>query len=192
MPPVPLGTGSFVAAGRLPPRACLCLWMCGSGGGSVLRIMERVLSAAWRWGALAGLYLVLAGETAIAELTAAILAGIAAAALSLGLRRATERVFVIRAPWRRLVLDILWSIARDVLRVGRAFVRVLTAGRTGTIIRQPFAQQPNDAAGAGHRALAVLLASLAPDGYVLAEDRGSLLIHRLSAAPPSRDRAWPT
>jgi len=149
------------------------------------------IRGALRWALLAGLYLVLAGETETAELVAAALAGAAAMALSLLLRYAAERHFRLGAPRGRIALKLPWALLRDSHRVMLALLKASIARHSGAVVRQPFPRMGEGATSAGHRALGVLLASLAPNGYVLAEEKDALLIHRLAPAPPSADRVWP-
>lgn len=85
----------------------------------------------------------------------------------------------------------------DLVRVGLRLLAALKQrpdGAMGTIATQPFRRgDPEDAVAAGRRALVVLGASLAPNGYVLRapQDRDVLVMHRLAAASPNPDAAWP-
>lgn len=154
-------------------------------------IMEAAISGGWRWLALAGLYVVLAGSLEKAELVAAALTGLVAAALSLRLRRAGGRQFRLSAPWLRLALCTGRAVLSDTARVGGALARALFAPCQGTLQRQVFTEREHSAGGAERSALAILLGSLAPNGYVIEEQPGHLLLHRLVPAPPSLDVDWP-
>ncbi len=114
--------------------------------------MDRGAGA--RWVALTGLYLVLAGQIAVSEIVASVLAGLLATAVSLGLRMSAERRFGLRAPWRWLALRTAWALLRDLGRVAQA----VTAGEGGRTARQPFAGAGAEPAVAGRRALATLFA----------------------------------
>lgn len=149
------------------------------------------MAAVLRWAALTALYLALVGQVPIAEVVAGLLSGLAAMLLSWALRAMAERPFALRAPWHRLVPRLALSLARDAARVAIALAKAIPAGGTGESLRQPFAADGDGAAGAGHRALAVLLASLAPNGYVIETGKRALQLHRLAPAAPSADPQWP-
>ncbi|HJT07837.1 MAG TPA: hypothetical protein VJ747_12970 [Stellaceae bacterium] len=153
--------------------------------------MHWAIQGALRWAGLTGLYVVLAGQLSISEMTAGLLTGLAAAALSLALRAAAEQRFRPRAPWHRLGPRLLLAVLRDVNRVAVALAKAMVAGRAGTIQSQPIAPIGEGAAEAGHRALAMLLVSVAPNGYVLESRRAELTLHRLAEAAPAADRLWP-
>jgi hypothetical protein len=145
-----------------------------------------------RWLALAGLYLALVGQASRAEIVAGLLAGLAAALFSLLLREATARPLRLHAPWHRLVARVLVAILRDTARVTAALLRTAPAGNAGRRATQPYA--PGGAGPeeeAGHRALVILLASVAPNAYVIEALRSSLIVHRLANAAPAKDRRWP-
>ncbi|HWI25579.1 MAG TPA: hypothetical protein VN668_01330 [Stellaceae bacterium] len=149
------------------------------------------ISGGWRWLMLAGLYVVLAGSLETAELVAGVLTGFVAVTLSLGLRRAGGRRFRLGAPWLRLVLRTGGAVLSDTTRVGAALARALLAPCQGTVQRQAFAEREPGARGAGRSAFAILLASLAPNGYVIEEQPDHLLLHRLVSARPSGEADWP-
>jgi hypothetical protein len=152
--------------------------------------MHWAIPGALRWTGLTGLYLVLAGQLAISEMTAGLLAGLAAAALSLALRAAAEPRLRLRAPWHRLVPRLALAVLRDVNRVAAALAKAVIAGHAGSIQIQPVAPAGDTAAGVGRRALAMLLVSVAPNGYVLESRRAELTLHRLAEAAPATDRHW--
>ena len=153
--------------------------------------MHWAILGALRWAGLTVLYLVLAGQLSISETTAGLLAGLSAAALSLALRAAAEQRFRLRAPWHRLVPRLCLAVLRDVNRVTVALAKAVIAGHAGSIQIQPVAPTGDAAAEAGHRALAMLLVSVAPNGYVLESRRAELMLHRLAEAAPAADRQWP-
>jgi hypothetical protein len=140
---------------------------------------------------LSGLYLVLAGEVSLSEIIAGVLAGLLATAVSLGLRAAAERQFVLRAPWPRLAARAGWALMRDIFRVALALAQAAAGGAGGMIARQPFAGAGAEPAAAGRRALATLFASVAPNGYVTEVTPTALELHRVAPAPPAADREWP-
>ena len=72
-----------------------------------------------------------------------------------------------------------------------ALVKALVAGHAGSIQHQPIAPVGDAAAEAGHQGLAMLLVSVAPNGYVLESRRAELTLHRLVEAAPAADREWP-
>lgn len=146
--------------------------------------------AAIRWAALTALYLALAGQVSTAETVMGVSAGLLLAILSLLLRDRAEPALRVSAPWHRLLPRAGWSILRDLVRVAGALARAIVLGRAGSIARQPFAAKHDGARAAGRNALAILLASLAPNGYVLERRRDSLLLHRLAKAPAAPKRDW--
>ena len=126
--------------------------------------MHWAIEGALRWAGLTGLYVVLAGQLSLPEMTAGLLTGLAAAALSLALRAAAEQRFRLRAPWHRLVPRLSLAVLRDVNRVGVALAKAVIAGHAGDVQMQPITPSGDAAAGVGHRALAMLFASVAPNG----------------------------
>ena len=90
----------------------------------------------------------------------------------------------------------LIALATDTARVGVVLLRAILRrpqGAVGAVVRQPFAGGGETARDAGRRGLVTLLASLAPNGFVLhvPGDDDALVLHRLARAPLSRDQAWP-
>jgi hypothetical protein len=153
--------------------------------------MHWAILGALRWAGLTVLYLVLAGQLSISEMTAGLLAGLSATALSLALRAAAEQRLRLHAPWHRLVPRLCLAVLRDVNRVAAALAKAVMAGHVGDIQIQPVAALDDGAAGVGHRALAMLLVSVAPNGYVLESRRAEVALHRLTEAAPAADRQWP-
>lgn len=153
--------------------------------------MRWIAVAGARWVLLTGTYLVLAGQLALSEIVAGVLAGLLATAASLGLKAATQRQFALRAPWHRLVVRASWAVLRDIVRVALALAEAATGGQGGMIARQPFAGAGAGSAAAGRRALVTLVASIAPNGYVTDVASTALELHRLAPAPPAADREWP-
>jgi hypothetical protein len=153
--------------------------------------MHWAISGALRWAGLTGLYLALAGQFSISEMTAGLLAGLSAATLSLGLRAAAEQRFRLRAPWHLLVPRLCWAVLRDVNRVAVALAKGVIGDHAGDIQVQPVMPTGDAASGAGNRALAMLLASVAPNGFVLESRCAELTLHRLAKASPAVDRQWP-
>lgn len=150
------------------------------------------MTGAFRWAALTGLYLVFAGQADVSEIVAGLLAGGTAMTLSLFLRQVAWRRFALGMPWRRLLVGLPCWLVRDSYSLARALVRALAAGHAGGIVRLPFAASTGGAAEAGRKAIAVLLASAAPNGYVLGSGRDSLTLHRLASPQSDPCRVPPT
>lgn len=153
--------------------------------------MRRATAAFVRWAALLGLYLAFAGQGSAAEIVAGLLAGLAAAAFSLLLRETTEHPFHLRAPWLGLAARLGTSILRDVGRVAAALAEAVLAGHRGARLDQPITPVGSGRAEAGHRALVILLASVAPNAYVLEARRSVLVLHRFAQTAPAADERWP-
>jgi hypothetical protein len=144
------------------------------------------------WTPLFALYLLFAGQATGAELCAGLLAAALGTAFQVYLHPSGKRPLQPEAPWGRLAARVAASVARDTVTVGRALVRA-SLGRPmdGVIQRQPFA--PGGPMAAGRRGVVILAASVAPNGFVehLAARDQALVLHRLVAAPPRKDRLWP-
>lgn len=149
------------------------------------------MALALRWAALAGLYLALVGIAPSSELIAALLASLAGAAFSILLRRSAEPAAHVRAPWARLLVRLAGAILRDVWRVGLALTRAIVLRHTGRHASLRIRRAGEGGAEQEHRALVILLASAAPNTYVLGLRRGTLVVHRLAPAAPPPDRQWP-
>lgn len=146
------------------------------------------------WAAAFALYLLFAGRLGGSEVAA----GAALATLATGwaafVRRCGERSF---RGWRahgRPVLRALAHLAPATLRSGIVLLRV--AARGGSPARpMPCAfvrggrDDPHDCA---RRATALLIASLAPDSFVLraAPDRSDVLLHGIFGPPADPDPRW--
>jgi len=139
-----------------------------------------------RWIFLTALYIAFAGQTSAAEIIAGSLAGGIAAGFSLLLRAEAGQRFQMRAPWASLAPRLARALLHDTGLVAGAAL----AGHRGQVIRQPFAEAGDNMRVAGRRALAILFASVAPNGFVLEFGRNSFDIHRLASAPPAADREW--
>ena len=146
-----------------------------------------ILAAALRWFVLAGLYLVLAGDASVAEIVAAVLSGGMAAAGSLVLQRTAERPLRLRVAWSRVFLQAVTALLRDTVAVSAVAARALVGRPHGRVIRRRVREPRGRAARAGHRAVEILGASLAPNEYVIDDDRASLLLHRLSGTARRQD-----
>lgn len=96
------------------------------------------------------------------------------------------------APWLRGLARLLPAT----LRTGRALLRAMgSAKHPGHAHRWMFQQgREDDPVERGRRASAVMLASLAPDIFVLRADpgNGEVLIHALGEASPQPDPRWLT
>jgi hypothetical protein len=153
--------------------------------------VEPAAAAALRCGALSGLYLALVGQAPLQEITAGVLGGVATAAFSILLRRVGTPAVKFHAPWLRLLIRLIVSILDDTVRVALALAASIASGRGGRIETQDVEAVGQEADESGHRTLMVLLASIAPNRYVLELQRSTLRLHRLAKAAPPADPRWP-
>lgn len=153
--------------------------------------MLRTLTA---WVALAGFYLLFAGQISVTEIIAGVPATLACAGFAVLLHGAQSRRLRLRAPWPRMVLMPLAALLPDVAKVGGVLVRALwrrPSGTVGVVSRQPFRHGGDG--DAGRRALSTLGLSLAPNGYVLTipDGQDAMVLHRLAPAAADPDPEWP-
>jgi multisubunit Na+/H+ antiporter MnhE subunit len=144
--------------------------------------MRALLAIIFWWVVLAGVWLLYVGqhtnENAVAgAIAAGIAVGFGALLAWLGLYR-----FAFHARLLRRAATLPWHLLRDFAFVTLALLRGRPAGR--------FVELSFKGASAGDRALAGLLASVAPNAYVVDFDtkRGCALVHELE---PGRSRGAP-
>lgn len=143
------------------------------------------------WVILFAFYLLFAGQASRAEACAGALAALAGIGLQLFVRLRSQRSMRLAAPWLTLAGRVGASLACDTMRVGGALARViLGADVRGRTRPQTFVPGGDAPEAAGRRALVVLAASMAPNGFVWREGSG-LLVHRLVPTPPADDTQWP-
>lgn len=147
------------------------------------------------WIACFGLYLLFAEQPNTAEICAAAVTAALAAALTWFIQRKGGVGMRARGvPWAVLAGRLARAVVVDSARVGQALARA-TGGRTvrGAVAKQPFRPGPVVAAANARRGIVILLASLAPNGFVveLQQQPGALLIHHLAPAQRSADAQWP-
>lgn len=150
------------------------------------------------WALLFGLYLLLSGSTALAEVVVGLFAASLAGLAAWVVRRQTGCTFAPRLRWVVHLRRIPGAVLSDCVLVGAVLLRALGTGR---IVRGAFRVIPFDPGGDdprsnGRRALVIASMSLAPNTYVVAIDyeRRWMLLHQLvpSVEPPGRgDREWP-
>ena len=151
------------------------------------------------WFALSfGLYMLLAGTASATELGAGAAVAAATAGFAFARRRTMERAVALPPPPVRAVLQPLGALAADTVRVGAVLFRALAQPQSGEESRQPFRPGGDAPQEAGRRALATLLLSVAPNGFVLdvppaaaPRDGDAVLLHRLAPASPGGDADWP-
>ena len=140
------------------------------------------------------LYLMFAGQLGAHEIgTGALVAGLTGLWARRVQAHGPRRFIVARAhaaPWSRAVA----GLPRATLATGAALIRALGAGDHPGLA-QSWTFQPgarDDPAERARRASAVMLASLAPDGFVLRAEpgEGRVLIHRLGKEAPQPDPRW--
>lgn len=155
--------------------------------------MPRWLLTILLAGLLLGLYLLLAGQASATEFVAAAPAVLLAVGTGWALRTHADRRMQVQAPWRQVLLRLLASVGADSVRVGAALLRAVMrpAAHVGAVSRQAFPAGGDQPYEAGRRALVVLGASLAPNGFVLDVAADALSLHRLAPAKPQGDTEWP-
>lgn len=146
------------------------------------------------WCAAFGLYLLFAGQLSGSELGSAALLATFAVGWSMLVRRCGEGRF---RGWRthgRPVLRGLGHLAPATLRSGAALLRVaVRGGSPGRPMAVPFARgDRDDPADRARQATAVLVASLAPDSFVVrADHRGrDVLLHGIVGPTADPDPRW--
>jgi hypothetical protein len=148
------------------------------------------------WIAALGCYFLLAGSLAWTEAIAAAPVAVAVAAFVWRQDRLGKRIVALPPP-RRALAAALATLVPDTLRVGAVLARALVERpRGGEAAWQAFRAGGPDAIDAGRRAVVTVLASMAPNGFVLefaatGGDHG-LLLHRLASAPPVSGEDWPS
>ena len=155
-----------------------------------------LLFAAIIWPLLAGLYLLLAGQADTDEIISAVTLSAATAAYACIAHARAHRRTRLPSGWPVAVLRAVRKIPPDAARVGWVLIRVLfrrPAHAAGACIDQPFRAGADTPADTAHRGIAILAASLAPNGYALhlEHDPDRLTLHTLAGTKPSRNREWP-
>ncbi|TNC12697.1 hypothetical protein FF100_13580 [Methylobacterium terricola] len=153
-----------------------------------------MLRSTLAWLGTLALYLLLAGAAGTHEVATGIVVAGLTTAWAGRIRTEAKRHFRFSrthlAPWSRA----LAGLGSATLRTGAALARaVLVGSHPGHAHRRPFRRGPEDEpAERARRAGAVLLASLAPDSFVLRADPGrdEALIHALGESPPPADPRW--
>ncbi|MBD8907784.1 Na+/H+ antiporter subunit E [Methylorubrum zatmanii] len=146
------------------------------------------------WLGLLALFLLLAGQIGWHEaVTGAVVAGLATA-WAVRIRRHAARRFACSPGTMRHAGRALAGLVPATARTGRVLLRAaITGAHPGHAARRGFPRgQEDHPAEAGRRACAVLLASLAPDSFVLRADPGrdEALIHALGRPGPASDSRW--
>lgn len=150
---------------------------------------HRQVTAGLGWCAAFGLYLLFAGQPSGSELGAGAVLATLATGWSVLVRRCGSGSFRgRRAHWRPLLAG-LRKLLPATLRTGLVLARVATRGGSpGRPMLQPFARgDRDDPRDRARRATALLVASLAPDSFVLraAPERSEVLLHAI--VPPGGD-----
>lgn len=147
-------------------------------------MIGRALPAAL---ALAGAYLVDAGQAGPSEIVAAVVSAMLATGLWMAVRAASPLPGGLPRRWPTALAARLRAAPVETLLDGAVFVRAAVirlsgsgTGPRGRLIEQPLPRRTGDA-GIGDRALTAFGATVTPDGYAAAEDRHRhrLVIHRL-------------
>lgn len=179
-------------------RDCLSQKAAGKAGGKLGRGgWRQLLGFAALAVLLAGLYLLLAGQASGSELGAAAVVALLGTGFAASLRHCGGRgLSFADRPSLRVVGRLLAALAGDSVRVGRVLARVALRGASaspGRVLVQGFRAGADTPRAEGRRALVVLGASLAPNGFVVEVEAGQDLmrVHHLAPAPAKADRTWP-
>ncbi len=142
---------------------------------------------------LSGMYMLFAGEVSGTEALAGLVSVAAAMVFAWVAQRAEKRFFRFRLGWVALLARLPVALARDTVVVGAWLVRSIWRPVEGGLARQNFDHGDASGEAGARRALVVLGASLAPNGYVVrVPARGDFfLVHRLAPAPLAADEEWP-
>ena len=146
-----------------------------------------------------GSYLLLAGDLTWTEVAAGTAVAGTVAGFTTVSRQCQARPLFVPLPPARVLAGTLASMAKDTARVGIALVGVSIHGGLGGALSwqafHPGGKSPRDA---GRRALVTLLASLAPNSFVvdlrpsaLPDADHALLMHTLATATPLSGKDWP-
>lgn len=145
------------------------------------------------WCVAAGAYLLFAGQVSADELVASIIAGFCAGAWLALLRRRAQVQFELRLAVVPALMRAVAALPGACAKVGVALFRSAITGRGGVIIAQGFdTGRQNEAHEVGRRGAAMLLASLAPDGYVVRVDKEAhcLRSHVIVPSPSPLNTKW--
>jgi multisubunit Na+/H+ antiporter MnhE subunit len=153
-------------------------------GSGTARPRGRDDRTAWvmTWAALTGLWLLLAGSLALAEVAAAAAASAVAATIGLYARRRADAP-VLRGPgWLRHAPGVARQALVDCWIVSRAVVsRIFGRGAAGGFVAYDFEFGAERGTDAGRRVLATVAVTLMPNTYLCGFDpeRGKVIIHQL-------------
>ncbi|HJU15541.1 MAG TPA: hypothetical protein VJ770_03650 [Stellaceae bacterium] len=148
-----------------------------------------MIARAAEWLALAGLYLLFAGQASLPEGMAAVAAAGLVILCRICLLRVARPIAVEARPCLAALPSMAWSLLRDPILVGLALIGALWRGdvpASGFAVA-PLADRTADPAARGRRALAVFAGSVAPNRYVAALSRPAarMISHRLAGGGPS-------
>lgn len=146
------------------------------------------------WAGLFGLYLLFAGSASRPEALAGLIVSSIALAGHVRTREVAHRRLEVRAPWLTLAWRIVVALLRDTVLVGGGLVRtVLGREPGGGLAMQPFDSGDFTPAAAARRGIAMLAASVAPNGYVIEvqEPPRGMLMHSFVPRQRAHDLRWP-
>lgn len=154
--------------------------------------MRGLAAAVGQWVGAAALYLGFAGSAETAEIIAAAVTATFIVGFVFWCRHARATALRTQISWLHILPRVPRAVAIEAVVVGAALLRTLVrVPAQGEVLSQPFNPGDQSPRAAGRRAVAVLAASAAPDGYVLTIREDSLLLHRLVPRPTASDRRWP-
>lgn len=154
--------------------------------------MRRLAAVVGQWLVVAALYLGFAGSAETPEILAAAATATFIVGFIFWCRHGRVVGLRARASWLHILPRVPRTLVIEAATVAAALLRTLLGVQIeGEVLSQPFDPGDQSPPAAGRRAGAVLAASAAPDGYVLAVREDSLLLHRLVPRPPAADRRWP-
>lgn len=146
------------------------------------------------WAGLFGLYLLFAGSASRAEVLAGFVVSGIAVAGHMRTRAVANRQLHVQAPWLRLAGRIVVTLVRDTALVASGLMRVVPGRKPGGgMTMQAFDSGGFTPVGAARRGIAILAASVAPNGYVIEvrEPPQGMLMHAFVPRQSAKDVQWP-
>ena len=146
------------------------------------------------WACLFATYLLFAGQLSADEAVAGAVCAAAAVLWWVRARRASARAFAFDVGSWAAAGRACRKLPGTTLTVAGVLLRALVHRETGQVTHWLFAHgQRADPFDSGRRAVVVLAASIAPDGFVVRTpmERGEIVVHTFPSGETSRDPRWP-
>lgn len=156
--------------------------------------MRQALLIIGIWAALFGLYLLFAGSASRAEVLAGLVVSGIAVAGHVRTRVVAHRQLHVQAPLLRLAGRIVVALMRDTVLVAGGLMRAVLGGKpAGGMTMRPFDSGGFTPVAAARRGIAMLTASVAPNGYVIEvqEPPRGMLMHAFVPRRRAENARWP-